>query len=227
MRTGWSSRYQAAFFQVQYSVAAACERQIVRDKTDVNWCVRCRSSSSSKNHFAGPEVQVAGRLIGKQNGLGFPTSARASTTRCCSPPDNSPARCDARARSPTSSSLASDSVAALACAPPNQQWHHHVFLRRKLRQQVVNLPDKPNLPISEIRLISRRRAVNLSTSVVYRTPRRTVQTAQKMQQSGLPRTRLPHQGQHFASPHVQRYTRENDQVALARFVDLSKSRARI
>ena len=32
---------------------------------------------------------------------------------------------------------------------PDQQWHHHIFQRRKLRQQVVNLPHEPNLAISE------------------------------------------------------------------------------
>ena len=61
-----------------------------------------------ENHFAGPEIQVAGGFIGEQHRR-LPTSARASTTRCCSPPDNSPARCDARAPRPTSSNLASDS----------------------------------------------------------------------------------------------------------------------
>ena len=34
--------------------------------------------------------------------------------------------------------------------PPDQQWHHHIFQRRKLRQQVVNLPNKPDLAITEI-----------------------------------------------------------------------------
>ena len=42
---------------------------------------------------------------------------------------------------------------------PNQQRHHHVLQRRKLRQQGVNLPDKPNLPVAEIRLFRRQRAL--------------------------------------------------------------------
>ena len=106
----------------------------------------------TEDHFAGPEIEVAGGFIGQQDG-GLPTNARASTTRCCSPPDNSPARCEARVCSPTSSNLASDSEAAFRYADaPDQQRHHHVFLRRKLGQEVVNLPDEPNFPITKIRL---------------------------------------------------------------------------
>ena len=34
---------------------------------------------------------------------------------------------------------------------PDQQRHHHVLQRRKLRQEIVNLPDEPNFPVAEIR----------------------------------------------------------------------------
>ena len=91
---------------------------------------------------------------------GFPTRARASTTRCCSPPDSSPARCDARARKPHLIQPRQRFGGSLRVRPsPNQQRHHHVFLRRKLRQQIVNLPNKPNLPIAKIRLFRVGRAV--------------------------------------------------------------------
>jgi len=33
---------------------------------------------------------------------------------------------------------------------PDQQRHHHIFERRKFRQQVVNLPNETNLAIPEI-----------------------------------------------------------------------------
>ena len=49
---------------------------------------------------------------------GWPTNARASATRCCSPPDNSPARCVARLRNPTSSNLANDTGAASSVVIP-------------------------------------------------------------------------------------------------------------
>ena len=53
---------------------------------------------------------------------------------------------------------------------PNQQWHHHVFEGRELRQEVVYLPYEPDFPIAEVRLVRRRQTRNLPTSVVYRTP---------------------------------------------------------
>ena len=36
---------------------------------------------------------------------------------------------------------------------PNQQRHHHIFQRGKLRQEIVNLPNEPNFPIAKIRLL--------------------------------------------------------------------------
>jgi hypothetical protein len=57
--------------------------------------------------------------------LGSPTSAREDP-RCCYPPDNSPVRCDARFRNPTSSNLAIDTgstsslLSPRPCRPPER-----------------------------------------------------------------------------------------------------------
>src|SRR5712691_248529 len=68
------------------------------------------------DHLTGPEVEAAGRLAGEQ-GAGI-AHQRARTTRCCYPPDNSPARCDARFRNPTSSNLAIDTGSASSLLSP-------------------------------------------------------------------------------------------------------------
>jgi hypothetical protein len=61
------------------------------------------------HHFTGPEIEAAGRFVGKQD-AGVPTNARARTTPCCSLPDSSPARCVARFRNPISSNLANETA---------------------------------------------------------------------------------------------------------------------
>ena len=87
---------QGAAFHGQDTVATPRERQIVSDENRSEPVRAVQAFQQFEDHFPGPEIQVAGGFVGEQN-RGFPTRARASTTRCCSPPDSSPARCDARA----------------------------------------------------------------------------------------------------------------------------------
>ena len=77
--------------------------------------------------LAGVRVEVAGGFVGEQE-LGPPTRARASATRCCSPPDNSPGRCAALSASPTSVRISTAAaLASPAGSAPQQQGHHHVL----------------------------------------------------------------------------------------------------
>jgi hypothetical protein len=85
---------------------------------------RCRSSRSPM--IISP-VRKSMLPVGSSasRALGSPTSARGGP-RCCYPPDNSPVRCDARFRNPTSSNLAIDtgSTSSLLfprpCRPPER-----------------------------------------------------------------------------------------------------------
>jgi hypothetical protein len=65
MRTGRPIRYQSTFFQIQYAVAAPRERQIVGDEDRGELVRPVQVFEQLKNHLAGPEIQVAGRFIGK------------------------------------------------------------------------------------------------------------------------------------------------------------------
>ena len=59
----------------------------------------CSSSKQAEHVGAGARVEVAGRLVG-QDQAGSVTSARATATRCCWPPDSSPGRCSTRSARP-------------------------------------------------------------------------------------------------------------------------------
>src|SRR4029077_15696280 len=102
-------------------------------------------------------------------------------------------------------------------APPsaNQQRHHHVLLRRKLRQQIVNLPNKPNFPVPEVRLFRCREPSDFSTTVVYRTAGTTVQTAEEVEQGGFAGAGFADEGEHLAALHVDIDVVEDDQVVVA------------
>ena len=98
--------------------------------SDRKWSLRCvRPDLRSVR----PPEAIAGSF----------TSARAIATRCCSPPESSRARCAARSPSPTSASHSPAARSACPGAlPPASARHRHIFRRRKIRQQMVPLPDK-------------------------------------------------------------------------------------
>ena len=89
-------------------------------------------------------VEVAGRLVGEEQRAARRTSARASATRCCSPPDSSPGRCVSRcAEADALEQLARARSARVARGtPPDERRHRHVLERGELGQQVVELEDE-------------------------------------------------------------------------------------
>ncbi len=92
---------------------------------------RCRLISKKRSWIWA--LVVESRLTlgsSARSSLGSRTSARASATRCCSPPDSSPGRCSTRSTSPTS--LEQRPRAGLHLAPGHaldQARHHHVAWR--------------------------------------------------------------------------------------------------
>ena len=79
------------------------------------------------------------------------TSARATATRCCSPPDSMPGPVLERGRaSPTrASSAAARGRASAGGTPRDAQRHLDVLERGELRQQVVELEDEPDVAVAE------------------------------------------------------------------------------
>jgi len=135
--------------------------------------------------FARSRIEVARRLIGQQNfgpshqrtsnhnSLLLPTAQlTGSVMRASRQPD----LIERFGRSPLRfcSRNASD-----------HERHHYVFQRCELWKKVVRLPDKPDMPIPEIRkscLIQARDVRFAETNGPFR---RTVQTAKKVQQSAF------------------------------------------
>ena len=100
--------------------------------------------------FARPDLRWAHRPA---TGL-VAAQARGRSPRClcCSPPDNSPARCAVGSRfqadfpEPARGGLERLTVPLAA----HQQWHRHIFGRRKISQQVVPLPYKTDRAIAAL-----------------------------------------------------------------------------
>jgi len=156
-----------------------------------------------ENHLTGPKIQVAGWLVGKQYAWCAHQRTGEHNTLLLPTRQLSGAVCRPRAQSDFIQPRQCVRGGFVPVSTANQQRHHHVFQRREFRQQVVNLPNKPNFPIAKVRLLGLCETRYLSTSVVYRTRGRPVQTAQHMQQGALAGPALSNQGQHFATLYIQ------------------------
>src|SRR5947209_2555629 len=85
----------------------------------------------------------------------------------------------------------------------HQKRHSHVFLRRKLRQQIVKLPDEADLTITKIcgGIVAKLRSMNLGA--IYVTCRSTIKSAENVQKAALSRAGFAHDGEHFPLPHLE------------------------
>jgi len=106
-----------------------------------------------KDALRGGFVQVAGRLVGQQQPRLF-TSARASATRCCSPPESSPGLCAPRSSNPTSSSQCAAVFSASLRELTGNQRHSHVFLA-VTRAEDSGTATRSDLAIAEARPAAR------------------------------------------------------------------------
>ena len=117
LRSTIGTRHQGPAFHLQDAIASSGEREIVRDKNRGERVRTMQAFQKLEDHFAGPEVQVSGGLVGQQHG-GLADQSRPARPAAALP-RKVPRRDVWRAlRSPTSSNLASESEAALACGTP-------------------------------------------------------------------------------------------------------------
>lgn len=105
-----------------------------------------------KNHFTGAEVQVACGLVGEQYRRAAYQRARQDHALLLSS-GQFPGTMRGSAAKPDFVQSCQGLHGRLALNfTPNQQRHHHILQRRKLRQEIVDLPDESNLPITKISL---------------------------------------------------------------------------
>src|SRR5581483_6569880 len=129
------------------------------------------------DHFAGPEIQVPGRLVSKQYGMITGQGSGNSDALLLTSRSFSRAVCGAVLETNFIQPRHGRRLGVLDAPTAYQQRHHHVFERRKFRQQRVILPNEPNLPVPKIGKLAVRETGNVLVSKVYRTGRRPVETA--------------------------------------------------
>src|SRR5215469_15564222 len=62
------ARYYTALFQAEDPVATSCEGQIVSDENGSELMGSMQAFQQFENHFAGPEIEIARRFVGEQDG---------------------------------------------------------------------------------------------------------------------------------------------------------------
>ena len=70
------------------AVAAGGERRVVGDERQRRAAPGGQREDQLHDRASGRLVEIAGRLVGDQRATDVGTSARASATRCCSPPES-------------------------------------------------------------------------------------------------------------------------------------------
>ncbi len=137
--------------------------------------------------------------------------ARAMATRCISPPDSSRGLCFNRCPRPTisSSSLARGDVLCrvpqIARSTPcaDHQRREHVFQRRQLGQQVIELEDHAELLVAQRVAPAARQVVDALAVEMDFAGVRPVERGQQVQQRALARPALTDDRQELAVAHLE------------------------
>ncbi len=104
-----------------------------------------------EDHLSGPEIQIPGWLVGQQNRRVSDQGARQYDSLLLASgqfPRTMPSACSKSYLLQPRRCCRSRPGVSL---PSDQKRHHHVLQCRKFRQEIVNLPNKPNFPVPEIR----------------------------------------------------------------------------
>gem|GEM_PF-4236125 len=171
--------------------------------------------NEAHDHFTSPEVEASGGFIGEQNTW--------VTDECAG--QNDPLLLSARqfARAMRGAAPQSNFIQPryryglgfIFRLTPYQQRHHHIFERRKLGEQTVNLPDKAQLAVAELSEAVRRKLTYVILPEVYRTASRPVQTAEKMKKRAFAGAGFANESKLFAALDVEVEAAEDDQVSIA------------
>ena len=98
---------------------------------------------------------------------------------------------------------------------PDQQRHHDVLEGGELRQQVVNLPNEPNLPVAKTRSFGVGERGNLFRAKPDGAVCGPVQAPQQVKKGGLAGARFAYQSQPLAVPDFQVQALKHHQLARA------------
>jgi hypothetical protein len=207
-------------FQGERPVRAAREIHIVGDVKRGQLPGPMQILEQIHDHLAGPEVEIARGFVGEKNAGVAHQRARQYDALLLSTRKLTRAMLCAVSQAHFIQPLQSDWFCVFSVQTPNQQRHHHVLHGRKLGQKRLNLPDKSQFPVAELRQFVRRKSAYVVLPEVYRTVRWRVQTSQQVEQRALAGARLADQGHLLAFGYLQIQARENHQLGLARSIHL-------
>ena len=135
--------------------------------------------------------------------LGRETSARATATRCCWPPESSDGRWPRRSERPTcSTSWSSHGGIRLAAGELERQ--HDVLGGREHREQVEELEDEADVVAAELRELRVVEAADVDAGDGDVTRRRLVEPGEDVHQRRLAGARRAHHGRQAAGGDVDR-----------------------
>ena len=122
---------------------------------------------------------------------GFETSARATATRCCWPPESSEGRWVRRSSRPDSPDQLLEPL-AVGLAPGDRERQHEVLLGGQDRQQVEELEDEAELVAAQLGQLAVVEAGDLRPSRLTRAGGRPVEPGEDVHQGRLARAGRPH-----------------------------------
>jgi hypothetical protein len=137
-------------------------------------------------------IEVARRARPRGEGAACCVSARATATRCCSPPESCPGRW-------TEPVLQADALEQLAgaCArrrdraPGDQAREHDVLERSEVGEQVMELEDEADLAVAKAGELGLGPREDVLTVEEELTARRLVERAEEMEERALARPPTP------------------------------------
>src|ERR1700691_6584259 len=99
--------------------------------------------------------------------------------------------------------------------PSGQQGHRDILQSGKLGQQVMELPHVADFAVTKFGGVIVRECVHLRVCAVYGTDGWTIKRTQNVQQGTLPRTRLPHDRQHWSLADFERQILKEHELRFA------------
>ena len=182
--------------------------------------VRPSALSSRSSSMTSTAVSESSAPVGSSahTTRGRPASARATVTRCCSPPDSSPGRCRARSAEP-------DALERLVRAPARflrvdareQQRQLDVLDRAEHRDQVVRLEDETHRRRAAARALGVGQRVQVDAVEQHAAAVDVVEARAAVEQRRLARARRAHDRHELALVH--------DEVDVAQRLDLFRAGA--
>ena len=185
-------------------MAPSCKRQVVSGDQRRQLVLPVQSRDQFKNHFPGPSIKVAGRLICQQHlGLGDERAGQGQPLLLAAG-EFAGAMVRTLLQSDLTQPPGSFGPGGGERLAAGQQWHGDIFEGGEFGKQVVELPHITDFAITKFGGVVFGKRMHLGICAVYGTRRRPIESGQDVQQGAFPSARLTHDGQQLALTHLKR-----------------------